>query len=75
MTAFARYDSAKPSKDLDSATKDTYYNAGVQFHVTKGFKLAVAYKHEKQLHRGHPVPMHVANTKTNEIGVWGEVKF
>ncbi|GAB3039468.1 MULTISPECIES: porin [Oleiagrimonas] len=76
VTAFARYDNAKLSKDLDSAKKDTYYNAGVEFQVTKGFKLAAVYKHEKGNYTAAtPLPIHVANTKTDEIGVWGEVKF
>ncbi len=76
VTAFARYDSAKLSKSLDPAKKNTYYNAGVQFVVTKGFKLAAVYKHETGKYTAMlPVPVHVANTKTNEIGVWGEVKF
>ncbi len=75
-TAFVRYDSVKPSKDLDPGKKDTYYNAGVQFDVTRGFKLAVAYKHETGKYTSMlPLPVHVANTKTNEIGVWGQVAW
>ncbi len=77
VTAFVRYDSAKLSKDLDPAKKDTYYNAGVEFQVTKGFKLAAVYKHETGKYTEAVLfpPVHVASTKTNEIGVWGEVKF
>lgn len=76
VTLFARYDSAKLSKDLDSNAKDTYYNAGVEFDITKGFKLAAVYKHEKgEKSVGTPIPPHVQNVKTDEIGVFGEVKF
>ncbi|MDA3913677.1 porin [Oleiagrimonas sp.] len=76
MTAFARYDSAKLSKNLDPAKKDTYYNAGIEFAITKGFKLAAVYKHEKGDYTSMvPMPVHTANTKTDEIGVWGEVAF
>ena len=77
MSAFIRYDNAKMSKDLDPAKKDTYYNAGVEFDVTKGFKLAVAYKHETGKYTEAVLfpPVHVASTKTNEIGVWGQVAF
>lgn len=76
VTLFARYDTAKLSKDLDPKKKDTYYNAGVEFDVTKGFKLAAVYKHEKGDYTADtPLPVHTANTKTDEIGVWGEVKF
>ena len=76
VTLFARYDSAKLSKDIDNDAKDTYYNAGVEFDITKGFKLAAVYKHEKgEKSVATPVPPHVQNVKTDEIGVFGEVKF
>lgn len=76
VTLFARYDSAKLSKDIDSKAKDTYYNAGVEFDITKGFKLAAVYKHEKgDKSVNTPIPPHVQNVKTDEFGVFGEVKF
>ncbi|CAM0998840.1 Phosphate-selective porin O and P [Rhodanobacter sp. Root179] len=76
VNLFARYDNAKLSKTLDSANKDVYYNAGVEFQVTKGFKLAGVWKHEKaDKSVGTPAPLHVQNVKTNEIGVFGEVRF
>ena len=76
VNLFARYDNARLSKTLDSANKDVYYNAGVEFQVTRGFKLAGVWKHEKaDKSAGTPVPAHVRNVKTNEIGVFGEVRF
>ena len=76
VSLFARYDNAKLSKTLDSANKDVYYNAGIEYQVTKGFKLAGVWKHEKaDKSVGTPVPPHVQNVKTNEIGVFGEVAF
>ncbi|MHB1059645.1 MAG: porin [Rhodanobacter sp.] len=76
VSLFARYDNAKLSKTLDDDNKDVYYNAGVEFQVTKGFKLAGVWKHEKaDKSVGTPVPPHVQNVKTNEIGVFGEVRF
>ncbi|MGN2243679.1 porin [Frateuria sp. GZRR33] len=76
LALFARYDNAKLSKDLDDAAKDVYYNLGLQYQVTKGFKLAAVWKHEKAEHSvADPVPPHVQNVKTNEIGVFGEVAF
>lgn len=66
---FARYDEAKPSKDLDSSLKDTYYNAGVSFPLTKGVDLALAYKHERLKDNTS------TDTKTNEIGAWAQIKF
>lgn len=76
VALFARYDNAKLSKTLDPSAKDVYYNAGVEFDITKGFKLAAVYKHEKgDSSVNTPVPPHVQNVKTNEVGVFGEVKF
>jgi len=76
LALFARYDNAKLSKDLDRSAKDVYYNLGLQYQVTKGFKLAGVWKHE-MLDRSVPVPapLHVQNVKTNEIGMFGEVAF
>ncbi|AND67755.1 hypothetical protein ATSB10_03010 [Dyella thiooxydans] len=76
VSLFARYDSAKLSKTLDPKAKDTYYNAGVQFDITKGFQLAAVYKHEKgDKSVGTPVPPHVQNVKTDEVGIFGQVAF
>lgn len=76
LALFARYDNAKLSKDIDGQAKDVYYNLGLQYQVTKGFKLAGVWKHEKAEHSvTDPVPPHVQNVKTNEIGVFGEVAF
>lgn len=68
-SVFARYDSVKPSNDLDPSLKDTYWNAGVAFPVTKGVKVAIAYKDER-LRNDSTIDIH-----TREIGAWGEVKF
>ncbi|SEJ36790.1 porin [Frateuria terrea] len=76
VALFGRYDNAKLSKDLDGQAKDVYYNLGLQYQVAKGFKLAAVWKHEKADHSvSDPVPPHVQNVKTNEIGVFGEVAF
>jgi hypothetical protein len=76
VNLFARYDNAKLSKTLDRANKDVYYNAGVEFQVTKGFKLAGVWKHGKvDKSVDTPAPPHVRDVKTNEIGVFGEVRF
>jgi len=76
FSLFARYDNAKLSKDIDGEAKDVYYNLGLQYQVTKGFKLAGVWKHEKADRSvATPLPAHVQNVKTNEIGVFGEVAF
>ncbi|MGH8147169.1 MAG: porin [Rhodanobacteraceae bacterium] len=68
-SVFARYDRVNPSRDIDPSLKDTYWNAGVAFPVTKGVKIAIAYKGER-LSNNTSVDVH-----TREIGAWGEVKF
>ena len=66
---FARYDRVKPSQDLDPSLKDTYYNLGVAFPITKGVRVAVAWKNERLKDDTS------TDVKTSEIGAWGEVKF
>lgn len=66
---FARYDQADLSKDLDPSLTDKYFNVGVQFEVRKGFKLAAVYKNDKRDNDTN------VDLKTDEVGVWGEVKF
>lgn len=68
-SVFARYDHAKTSKDLNPSLKDVYYNGGLQWQARKGIKLAFVYKHDKLDDAAGN------NTKSNEIGVWGEVAF
>ena len=75
VTLFARYDDTKLSKKLDRKAKDSYYNAGVEFQVTKGFKLAGVWKHGSVDKSVLLLPPHVQKVKTDEIGVFGEVAF
>src|SRR5574337_1391677 len=76
FSLFARYDHANLSKDINPSAKDVYYNAGVQYEVTKGFQLALVYKHEKGAVSGTtPLPLPLASVKTDEVGVFGQVAF
>ena len=76
LALFARYDNSKLSSDLDPRSKDVYYNLGLEYLVTRGFKLAAVYKHEKgELSVNAPLTPHVQSVKTDEIGVFAEVKF
>ena len=76
LALFARYDNATLSSDLDPKSKDVYYNLGLEYLVSKGFKLSAVYKHEKgELSVNAPLPLHVQSVKTDEIGVFAEVKF
>ncbi|HEV7123078.1 MAG TPA: porin [Rhodanobacter sp.] len=76
FSLFARYDHANLSKGINPSAKDVYYNAGVQYDVNKGFQLALVYKHEKGAVSGTtPLPLPLANVKTDEVGVFGQVAF
>lgn len=76
VSVFARYDAASLSRQLDRHAKNTYYNAGVQFDIRKGFQLAAVYKHEQgDKAVDTPVPPHVRQVRSNEIGVFGQVAF
>lgn len=69
LTAFARYDRADLSRDLDPNLKDTYYNVGLEYAVNKNFRLAGAYKRDKREDNA------AIDLVTREFGVWGEVKY
>lgn len=67
-TVFVRYDRARLSKDLDPSLKDSYFNAGVEFALRKGLKLAAVYKNDRMQDNAN-------DQKTQELGVFGEVSF
>lgn len=69
VNAFARYDQADLSKDLDPSLQSTYYNVGVEFPVRKGIKLAAVYKNDRRKNDS------TVDLKTQEFGIWGEVAF
>ena len=69
LTAFARYDRADLSRDLNPNLKDTYYNVGLEYAVNKNFRIAGAYKRDKRDDNA------AIDLVTREFGVWGEVKY
>ena len=76
FSLFTRYDHTNLSKDINPSAKNVYYNAGLQYEVTNGFQLALVYKHEKGDVSGTTsLPPPLANVKTNEVGVFGQVAF
>jgi hypothetical protein len=46
-SVFARYDSAKLSKDIVPNLKDVYWNAGVAYKIQKNIDIGLVYKNEK----------------------------
>jgi hypothetical protein len=74
FSVFARYDDVKPTKDTDSSQEDKYYDAGVAWKTSPKLTWALAYKNDKvtdnlKLNNGSD------SLKTQEIGVWAQVKF
>lgn len=77
--AFARYDGAKPSKELAPALKDNYFNLGVDYKARKDIDIALAYKHEKieggSFATGNGTIGGTRDGSYDEFGVWGLVVF
>jgi hypothetical protein len=69
MAVFARYDHADVSGTLDPTLEDRYYNVGFEFPITKGIRVATAYKNTRRRNSTN------VDVKTREVGVWGEVGF
>ena len=44
---FARYDQARPSKDIHSSLKSTYFNFGIAYKASRNADLALVYKNDK----------------------------
>ena len=65
---FARFDTLKPSKDLNPTMKRTYFNLGYAWAPRKNVDLAFVYKNHKDEVLGTSV-------KSNEFGLWAQVKF
>ena len=73
-SVFGRYDNVKPLKDTDSSQKDQYYNVGFAWTSGKNITWALAYKSDKLTDN-----LKLGNTtdslKTDEFGLWAQVKF
>jgi hypothetical protein len=71
---FARYDAAKPSKDLKPDLKFTYYNAGLQWALNKAFAASLVYKYAEvkggTLGTGNGT---IGSTNANSKGKYSEI--
>lgn len=65
---FVRYDDTKPSKDVAPSMVDKYFNVGFAWKGDNNITWALAYKGDK-LDNG------ANETKTDELGIWAQVKF
>ncbi|HEX7966126.1 MAG TPA: carbohydrate porin [Gammaproteobacteria bacterium] len=74
FSVFGRYDDVKPTKDTFSTQEDKYYNAGFAWKSNKNVTWALAYKSDKVTDN-----LKLGNTtnslKTQEFGIWAQVKF
>ena len=69
---YARYDSVKPKKDTESGLKDTYYNGGFAWKANKNITWAFGFKSDQLKDDSVLTPVDV---KTQEIGVWAQIKY
>jgi hypothetical protein len=79
LAGFARYDGAKPRKDLTPGLKDQYYNVGVAYKPRKNVDIAFVYKHDKvengTISTSNGTIGGVADGKYDEVGLWAQVAF
>jgi len=74
FSVFARYDEVKPTKDTDASQEDKYYNLGVAWRSSANLTWALAYKNDK-LTDNLKLGFTTDSLKTQEFGVWAQVKF
>jgi hypothetical protein len=79
VSIFARYDDAKPSKDLNPNLANTYFNVGVSFQPISKLDIAFVYKQDKVengvLKTTNGTIGGVRDGKHDELGVWAQVSF
>jgi hypothetical protein len=73
-SVFVRHDEVKPVKDTDPSQKDEYYNLGVAWKYTANLTWALAYKSDK-VTDNLAYQLDSDQLKTQEIGVWAQIKF
>ena len=76
---FGRYDSVKPSHDLNPALKDDYFNVGLDYKPLPPLDFALVYKHDKlkngTLSTSNGTIGGPAHGSYDEFGLWGQFVF
>lgn len=82
---FGRYDYVRPHNKTNSAMKDQYANAGVQYQPVKPLKIALVYKYDKITQGSAGSAYNAENIKASgnagqnayydEIGIFGQYLF
>lgn len=79
VSAFARTDWVKPSKDINPALKDTYYNVGINWEPVKIVDLALVYKRDGvdhgSLSTGNGTIGGTIKGTYDEIGLFGQFRW
>lgn len=79
LSVFARYDDAKPSKDLQPNLQNTYFNIGVALKPISKVDIAFVYKQDKVDNGFYRTTNgNIGGTTSgthDEIGVWAQVQF
>ncbi len=79
VSVFARYDDAKPSKDLAPSLENKYFNLGVVFQPVAKVDLAIVYKQDKvdngTLKTSNGTLGGATSGTHDEIGLWAQVQF
>ena len=79
IAAFGRYDWVKPSRDLNPALKDHYFNVGVDYKPLQPLDFALVYKRERANHglisTGNGTIGGADHGTYDEIGIFGQLVF
>jgi Skp family chaperone for outer membrane proteins len=79
ILAFGRYDWVKPSRDINPALKDNYFNVGLDYKPLPPLDFALVYKHERTNHgllsTSNGTIGGADHGDYDEIGLFGQVAF
>ena len=79
IAAFGRYDWIKPSRDINPALKDHYFNVGVDFKPIAPIDLALVYKRERTnnglISTGNGTIGGADHGTYGELGLFGQIAF
>ena len=77
FTIFARYDNAKPSKDLHPKLQGDFFDVGLQYRINTALAASLVYKHEEVKNGTITVPNGTIGSASpthkgdySEIGIW-----
>ena len=79
LAVFGRYDWMKPSKDLNPAMKDNYFNIGLDYKPIAPVDLALVYKRDKVKHgllsTSNGTIGGADHGSYDEVGIFGQLAF